>query len=212
MTDPPPGAASCVSLARFGLIDRRIARQGDIQSAPVISVSASRRLGLPGQRRISEPTDTPDCWFLSVGFPEAVLHSGFRAGRGDPTRAMAMGDGPSGPAAAGPDGGGARPDVRPGHRRRASVRRGPEESENGRRSSPCRGGRRPVAGGRPGIGTRPWVTIGRWGRRGRRGPGGRSQWPGIGTAIIPRLLAQHHRNLTRPGVVVVRHRAVACVA
>ena len=62
-----------------------------------------------GRGRISEPTDTPDRWFLSVGFPEAVLLSGFRAGRGDPTRVMAMGDGPSGPAAAGPDGGGTRP-------------------------------------------------------------------------------------------------------
>jgi hypothetical protein len=30
--------------------------------------------------------------------------------------------------------------------------------------------------------------------------------------IISRFLAQHHRNLTRPGVVVVHHRAVACVA
>jgi transposase len=30
--------------------------------------------------------------------------------------------------------------------------------------------------------------------------------------VFERFLAQHHRNLTRPGVVVVHHRAVACVA
>ena len=98
------------------------------------------------------------------------------------------------PRQPGPTGAARGPDLRPGHRRRASVRRGPEESENGRRSSPCRGA--PAARrGRP-----AWDRGPPPGYNGPAGtprpahPGGRSQWPGIGTAIIPARCASARRS------------------
>ena len=147
-----------------------------------------------GRGRISERTDTPDRCSCPSAFPRPCCSPA--SGPGGATRpgSWRWETGRRDPRQPGLTGAACGPDLRPGHRRRASVRRGPRRARRG--VSHRRVGGAPAARrGRPAWDRRPPPGYnGPAGTPRTAHPGGRSQWPGIGTAIIPARCASARRS------------------